>query len=437
MCVFVSTLLTSLIVSWLSVGAVYESVRSNVAHHARTLLDERGAQIEAWHAAASAQLAASAAIETPWHNALRAALANHPASALTGLHWVSSDLDPDAERAAAGSQLELPPPPPEVTAFFERISLRSVPGSSTRDGGRAPGCLSVRVDLVRANSDFVGALEGCLSSQGLFGLLGAPAADFAGTRLLVVDREGRIGAAGGARASSRLGDSLPWTGATGSPLFEYTTADGTRKVSAIAWLGGTGLYLVSETDHASAFAPAHAIAKQIFIVDICIILLFSVLAFKITSAIMKPIEALSVGAQRIAEGQLDYQISVPSNNDDELGLLTRIFIDMMAKLRSNQLEIEEDRVRLAEKNDELQRANEILSQLSITDGLTKLHNHRYFQDCRLREIKRVSRTKAPLSLILIDIDDFKMLNDTRGHAAGDEVLVSLAAIMNDSARESD
>ena len=109
----------------------------------------------------------------------------------------------------------------------------------------------------------------------------------------------------------------------------------------------------------------------------------------------------------------------------------------MEKLRNSQLENEQDRIRLAEKNEELQHANEILSQLSITDGLTKLHNHRYFQDHLTREIKRVSRTKQPLSLILLDIDDFKLLNDTHGHAAGDDVLTSLAAIMNDSARESD
>ena len=161
------------------------------------------------------------------------------------------------------------------------------------------------------------------------------------------------------------------------------------------------------------------------------------LAFKITLAIMQPIEALSEGAKRIAAGDIAHQIPSPANDDDELGLLTRTFNDMMRKLRSNQEEIEEDRIRLEEKNEELQRANEILAQLSITDGLTKLHNHRYFQDHLTREIKRVSRTQAPLSMILIDIDDFKLLNDTHGHAAGDDVLMALAAIMNDSARESD
>ena len=134
---------------------------------------------------------------------------------------------------------------------------------------------------------------------------------------------------------------------------------------------------------------------------------------------------------------MNHEIPAPANRDDELGLLTSTFNEMMDRLRSNQLEIEQDRIRLAEKNEELQHANEILSQLSITDGLTKLHNHRYFQDYLTREIKRVSRTRDPLAMILLDIDDFKQLNDTYGHAAGDEVLTSLAAIMNDTARESD
>ncbi len=167
-----------------------------------------------------------------------------------------------------------------------------------------------------------------------------------------------------------------------------------------------------------------------------IILAFSFLAYKITATIMQPIEALSEGALRVSRGDIDHDIPMRRSND-EIGLLTRAFNDMMRKLRDSQRELEEDRERLTEQNEELQSANEVLAQLSITDGLTKLHNHRYFQDHLTREIKRLSRTGEDLSMILLDLDDFKKLNDRHGHAAGDEVLVRMARLMNDNVRESD
>jgi diguanylate cyclase (GGDEF)-like protein len=92
---------------------------------------------------------------------------------------------------------------------------------------------------------------------------------------------------------------------------------------------------------------------------------------------------------------------------------------------------------LTERNTRLQRSNQILEQLSITDGLTQLNNHRSFQDHLTREIKRVNRYREPLSLLMIDIDDFKSLNDRFGHAAGDELLRRLAQIMSNAIRESD
>ena len=100
-------------------------------------------------------------------------------------------------------------------------------------------------------------------------------------------------------------------------------------------------------------------------------------------------------------------------------------------------EIEAANARLRFQNDELQRVNEVLGQLSITDGLTKLHNHRYFQDQLPREVKRSQRTGAPLALVLFDIDDFKKLNDSLGHAAGDAVLAHVADVMHRSIRDSD
>lgn len=437
LCVFGSTLLTALIVSWLSIGAIHKDVQRRVTQHARAQLDERTLELEAWQSAAAAKLAASSAIGTPWHAMLQQSLAIQTEKNGIAAHWVSEKIEDEDERPG----ILLPAPPAELATDYERLALTPVDTTRAGESLRLPlDCLSSSIDVVLPDSTVVGRLDGCLSKDALFTFLRPHAGAMPGMRILLVDQEGRVAAGGGARASTRLDELLPLSGLlypSGGEISSYTTLQGTRLVGAIASIGKTDWHLVAETEHATAFAPAIAITNQIFIVDVCIILLFSVLAYQITVAIMKPIEALSEGAHRISQGQVDYQIPLPANDDDELGLLTRTFNDMMAKLRSNQTEIEQDRFRLGEKNEELQRANEILSQLSITDGLTKLHNHRYFQDHLTREIKRVSRTKAPLSLILIDIDDFKMLNDTHGHAAGDEVLVSLAAIMNDSARESD
>jgi two-component system cell cycle response regulator len=85
----------------------------------------------------------------------------------------------------------------------------------------------------------------------------------------------------------------------------------------------------------------------------------------------------------------------------------------------------------------LQRVNEVLEQLSITDGLTRLHNHRFFQDYLTKEVKRADRTAEPLALILIDIDHFKRWNDRLGHSGGDEILRRVANVMNGVIRETD
>jgi diguanylate cyclase (GGDEF)-like protein len=156
----------------------------------------------------------------------------------------------------------------------------------------------------------------------------------------------------------------------------------------------------------------------------------------VTTAVVRPIETLSEAAREIARGQFDHEIPEPATHD-EIGLLTRTFNDMMRRLRGYQSEIEATNQSLTERNEQLQQAKETFEQLSITDGLTKLHNHRFFQDHLTREIKRVNRTGEPLSILLLDIDDFKRLNDRLGHASGDELLLGMARIMNETVRDSD
>jgi len=83
------------------------------------------------------------------------------------------------------------------------------------------------------------------------------------------------------------------------------------------------------------------------------------------------------------------------------------------------------------------RLYERTKQLSITDGLTTLYNHRYFQDALRRESERSVRHATPLALALLDIDHFKRFNDTYGHQQGDEVLRQLARVLRAQVRSLD
>ncbi len=75
--------------------------------------------------------------------------------------------------------------------------------------------------------------------------------------------------------------------------------------------------------------------------------------------------------------------------------------------------------------------------LSVTDDLTHLYNSRYLNLVLRRETKRASRNGRPLSLLFIDLDGFKTVNDTHGHLFGSRALVEAAAVIRSSARETD
>jgi diguanylate cyclase (GGDEF)-like protein len=75
--------------------------------------------------------------------------------------------------------------------------------------------------------------------------------------------------------------------------------------------------------------------------------------------------------------------------------------------------------------------------LSVTDDLTHLFNSRYLNIVLRRETKRASRSGRPLSLLFIDLDGFKGVNDTHGHLFGSRALVEAAAVIRGSARETD
>jgi len=85
-------------------------------------------------------------------------------------------------------------------------------------------------------------------------------------------------------------------------------------------------------------------------------------------------------------------------------------------------------MRVQERTDELERANEQLRAISLTDGLTRVANRRRFDEKLQDEWNRAQRHGHPLSLLMLDIDHFKRVNDELGHLVGDDCLTEVAAL---------
>lgn len=85
----------------------------------------------------------------------------------------------------------------------------------------------------------------------------------------------------------------------------------------------------------------------------------------------------------------------------------------------------------------MQSLNNQLEELGRVDGLTGLYNRRFWEEQFVMEFKRGRRSENPSTLIMLDIDHFKKVNDTYGHPAGDEVIKTLGEIIKKSIRETD
>lgn len=131
-------------------------------------------------------------------------------------------------------------------------------------------------------------------------------------------------------------------------------------------------------------------------------------------------------------GANDYIVKLP----DKMELAARIRYHSQAYI--NQKQRDEAFEALVKSQQELARANAILEKLSSLDGLTGIPNRRRFDEVLKAEWERAKRHATSLSLIMLDIDFFKLYNDTYGHQGGDDCLKQVARILDETAhRETD
>ncbi len=114
----------------------------------------------------------------------------------------------------------------------------------------------------------------------------------------------------------------------------------------------------------------------------------------------------------------------------ELQRLALTSVQLLQKLKEEKARAEA----LARK---LQEANKKLLEMATKDPLTGLYNRRHFQERLSEEMNRIRRYGGYLSIIILDVDFFKRINDTYGHPCGDEVLQKIAKILKENTRNSD
>jgi len=164
--------------------------------------------------------------------------------------------------------------------------------------------------------------------------------------------------------------------------------------------------------------------------------------------IVRPVSIISRSLNQSidASGRITHQIPIAST--DEFGLLASQFNDMreqlneansrlQSKIEVADAKLTENNRRLTEQAGELQRMNEELQRLATTDPLTGLYNRRYFSAAVESDLALAVRHGDVNSILALDIDHFKKVNDTYGHQAGDQVLVEVANILTKTLRKTD
>jgi len=129
--------------------------------------------------------------------------------------------------------------------------------------------------------------------------------------------------------------------------------------------------------------------------------------------------------------------ALPEGAAASSSLMAMLVIFLLTALGMQLMTFEDMTYELRHANARLETAQTELREAVITDSLTGLRNRRFFDEVIGRELQRHRRYRTPLSIVFIDVDQFKAINDTLGHETGDRVLREVAAFLVRHIREAD
>ena len=197
-------------------------------------------------------------------------------------------------------------------------------------------------------------------------------------------------------------------------LREFDGKDGARLVGLLHPLSEVPWDLVLAENVDAVFAGLIRERNRIALITILLTVAIGGTATIVASRIILPLQALTDCVLKVAAGDLDAR--VPVRRQDELGIVSSMFNEMVQRLKEGQAKLE---------------------QMATTDPLTGLANRKQIMTDLEAHLEQHHRYGSDVSILMVDIDHFKRINDTHGHQAGDAVLVQIARIFRETLRSLD
>lgn len=191
-------------------------------------------------------------------------------------------------------------------------------------------------------------------------------------------------------------------------------------------------YVLVEVELSALQQQRQELQQWALVVTLSSLLMAGLLSVAIASSVTRPLARVSAAVARLREGMLGTRVDVRRT-----GVLRPLAdgINAMAdRLAEHEAELQQ---RVLQATEELRRQKEAAERSARIDPLTGLLNRRAFNELAEREIQRARRFRQPMSLLVIDLDRFKSINDSHGHLVGDAVLEDFARVASEQLRSLD
>ena len=270
-----------------------------------------------------------------------------------------------------------------------------------------------------------------------------------GSEILIVSEAGNVlypqALAGVSRLPENLSDNKNYSKDHSTNYLIATWDDGRQYLTSQVSVDASanthfGWRIVVRQPLENALAPVYATYWHFLILAFIAMMLFSLLAWRLAQSVSKPIEQLAAAARSI-KLHTTAPLYPTGTNLREVAQLSSAMQSMAESLLTRERELEllnqtlEQQV--LQRTEALAAANKQLEHLATTDPLTGVNNRRWFDEKLADCVRMGQRTGHGFSLLLLDADHFKKVNDNHGHPVGDAVLQQIARLIKDNIRTTD